>query len=232
MRSRSSGCCANCTSCWMRRLPSSSAGCDLPAITNCTGRSGLVRIAFSRSGSLQHEGEALVGRHAAGEADGERVGVEHARDPRRGRGARVLLAPRRGEPPARVLDELQAHAALDAPELGVARARRCAQSACSVSAVPSVDSASAEQRRVGPGRRVHAVRDRGDRHVVGVEARPEVAEHAPADLAVQLRDAVRALREPQAHHRHVERARRRVGAGLDAEGERVGRRRRRAAASS
>ena len=44
-----------------------------------------------------------------------------------------------------------------------------------------------------------------------------------ADLAVQLRDAVRVLGEPQAHDGHVERARRRVGAGLDAERERVGR---------
>ena len=70
---------------------------------------------------------------------------------------------------------------------------------------------------------MHPVRDRRDRHVLGVEARPEVAEHAAAHLAVQLRDAVRALREPQAHHGHVERARRRVRAGLDAQGERIGR---------
>ena len=34
--------------------------------------------------------------------------------------------------------------------------------------------------------------------------RPEPAEHAAADHAVQLGDAVGALREPEAHHRHVE----------------------------
>ncbi len=222
MRSRSSGCCANCTSCWMSRLPSSSAGCDLPAITNCTGRSGLVRIAFSRSGSLQHEGEPLVGRHAAGEADGQGVGVEHLRDPLGGRGARALLAPRFGEAAAGVFDELQAHAALDVPELAVAERRAAPVGVLGVARAER-RFGDAEQGRVGPRRRVHAVGDRGDRHLVGVEPGPEVAEHAPADLSVQLRDAVRVLREPQPHDRHVERARRRVGAGLDAEGERVGR---------
>ena len=58
-----------------------------------------------------------------------------------------------------------------------------------------------------PGRGVHAVGDRGDRALVGVELRPEAAEHAAADHAVQLRDAVGALREPEAHHGHVEHGR-------------------------
>ena len=57
-----------------------------------------------------------------------------------------------------------------------------------------------------PGRAVHAVGDRADRHLRGVEARPQPAEHVAADGAVQLGDAVRALREPQAHVRHVEQA--------------------------
>ena len=51
---------------------------------------------------------------------------------------------------------------------------------------------------------MHAVGDRGDRPLRGVELRPQPTEHAAADLAVQLGDAVRALREPEAHHRHVE----------------------------
>ena len=51
MRPRISGSEANCTSFWMRRLPSSSAGCDLPAITNCTGRSACSRMFRSRCGS-------------------------------------------------------------------------------------------------------------------------------------------------------------------------------------
>ena len=98
-----------------------------------------------------------------------------------------------------------------------------AQSACSVSAVPSLDSASARSAgSVQVGACTPFVID-----VIGTSSASKpgqsVAEHAAADLAVQLRDAVRALREPQAHDGHVEGARRRIGAGLDAERERVGR---------
>jgi hypothetical protein len=39
------------TSSWISRLPPSSAGWALPAMTSCTGRSGCNRIALSRSGS-------------------------------------------------------------------------------------------------------------------------------------------------------------------------------------
>ena len=70
-----------------------------------------------------------------------------------------------------------------------------------------------------PGRGVHAVGDRGDRPLVGVELRPQAAEHAAADHAVQLRDAVGALREPEAHHRHVEHGRVAAVVVLGAEGE-------------
>ena len=51
---------------------------------------------------------------------------------------------------------------------------------------------------------MHAVGDRGDRHLGLVEGRPQPVEHPAADLAVQQRDAVGALGEPEAHHRHVE----------------------------
>src|SRR5690606_20047432 len=62
--------------------------------------------------------------------------------------------------------------------------------------------------RVGPGGRVYAVGDRGDRHVIRVESRPERAEHVAADVTVQAGDAVGALRETQPHDGHVEGARR------------------------
>ena len=62
---------------------------------------------------------------------------------------------------------------------------------------------------------MHAVGDAGDRHLVAVEARPEAAEHLAAHDAVQLADAVGALREPQPHVRHVEH----VGVLLGAEAE-------------
>ena len=51
MRWRTSGSSANSTSCWMRRLPPSSAGCDLPAITSWIGRSGCSSSALRRAGS-------------------------------------------------------------------------------------------------------------------------------------------------------------------------------------
>ena len=70
-------------------------------------------------GVAEHEGEPLVRRHATGEADGERVGVEHARDPRRCGAAGMLLDPGRGQAPTRVLDELQAHPPLHRPKLTV-----------------------------------------------------------------------------------------------------------------
>jgi hypothetical protein len=58
-----------------------------------------------------------------------------------------------------------------------------------------------------PRRRVHAVGDRP----IGTSPRRTPAtgrEHLAAHLAVQLGDAVGALGQPQAHHRHVERSRR------------------------
>ena len=55
-----------------------------------------------------------------------------------------------------------------------------------------------------PGGRVHAVGDRTDRHLPGVETRPEAGEHLPADLAVQHGHAVDPLREAHAHDGHVE----------------------------
>ena len=55
-----------------------------------------------------------------------------------------------------------------------------------------------------PRRRVHAVRHRADRHLVGGHVRPQTGEHRPADRAVQLRHPVAPSGQPQPHHRHVE----------------------------
>ena len=46
-------------------------------------------------------------------------------------------------------------------------------------------------------RAVHAVRDRGDRHLVDRPVRPERMPHLARDRAVKLRDAVRPRRRPQ-----------------------------------
>lgn len=64
-----------------------------------------------------------------------------------------------------------------------------------------------------------AVGDGGDRHIVGVEARPEPGEHGPADGPVEGGDAVGALGEAQPHGRHVEDAGLAAQRGLVAEGE-------------
>ena len=63
-----------------------------------------------------------------------------------------------------------------------------------------------EDSAAHPRRGVHAVGDRGDRHVRLVERRPQAVEHPAADLTVQERDAVGALGQAEAHHGHVEHA--------------------------
>ena len=74
-------------------------------------------------------------------------------------------------------------------------------------------------RAVDPRRRVDAVGDAADRHLDVVEARPQAVEHLAADDTVQLRDAVGALRETQAHDGHVEDAGLAALVVLGAEGE-------------
>ncbi len=73
MRCRTRGSSANRTICWISRLPPSSAGCALPAMTICTGRSGSSSSAVSRCRVAQHQRQPLVGRHPPGEADGQHV---------------------------------------------------------------------------------------------------------------------------------------------------------------
>ena len=163
MRWRTSGSSANCTSCWISCLPVSSAGCDLPAMTSWIGRVGCEQQALEPRGVAQHQGEPLVGRHPAGEADGEHVGVEDVVDPAElGRLAPRLCHDGRMRRRASV-DELLAHLALGGPD-GVARApsanalpRLLARRA---SCVPSVVAGQLEDLAVDPGRAVDAVGDR------------------------------------------------------------------------
>ena len=68
-----------------------------------------------------------------------------------------------------------------------------------------------------PGVGVHAVGDRPDGRLVRLQVGPQVAEHVPAHLAVELGDAVGPPGQAQAHDRHVERLVRRVP-GAVAEG--------------
>ena len=71
---------------------------------------------------------------------------------------------------------------------------------------------------------MHAVGDRGDGHLGVVESRPQRGEHSAGHHAVQLGHAVGALRQPQAHHGHVEHERVAVGVVLAAEVQDLGHR--------
>ena len=152
---------------------------------------------------LQHEREALVGGDAAGEADREHVGRQQLAIPRRRGHARVLLLPGFDHAAAGVVDKLLAQPPPQRPQLGIAHGIR---GPVARGRVVGAEAGCRERAHlgIGPGGGVHAVRDGGDGHVGRVEARPQRAEHVPADVAVQLRDAVGALREAQAHDGHVE----------------------------
>ena len=169
-------------------------------------------------GVAQHEGEPLVGGHPAGEPDGEHVGVEDLVGPaelgRRG----APLEPRLAGAAARLVDELGAHRALGGPHGIPGNGGERLPRLLGVELVHvGVGAGQLEDAAVDPGGAVHAVGDGGDRHLVVVEARPEPVEHLAAHDAVQLGDAVGALREPQAHDRHVEDAGRPALVGLGPE---------------
>ena len=168
----------------------------------------------------QHQGEPLVGRHPAGEPDGQHVGVEDVVDPAELGRAGAALLPRRLGAATGLLDELLAHLALGRPD------RVARDVADPVPGVVALDVGGAEvlggdlvDLAVHPGAGVDTVGDTGDRHLVVVEARPQAVEHLAADDAVQLGDAVGALAQPQAHHGHVEHAGLAARVVLGAEGE-------------
>ena len=155
----------------------------------------------------QHQRQPLVRRHAAREPDGEHVGVERAvrSSPARPRSCRAASEDARIR--RRIsCDQPLAQGVADLPQL--ARRRPCRSPSqpppWARTAGPTSRSAiSRISRDIQVGACTPLVTER-DRHLVRVEARPEVGEHAAADLAVQHRDAVGALAEPQAHVRHVE----------------------------
>ena len=166
--------------------------------------------ALEALGVAEHQRQPLVRRDAAGEADGEHVGVERVVDPGElGRGRPALL-PRLRQALAGVLDEAVAQHALGRPDLGGRDLVGDVEHGDRVVGVRvgagthAVVTGQVEDLAGHPGRGVHAVGDRGDRALVGVELRPQAAEHVAADVAVQLRDAVGALREAEAHDGHVE----------------------------
>ena len=161
----------------------------------------------------QHQREPLVRRDTAGEADGQHVGIENPVDPAELQRRRTALQPRRAQASPDFGDELFAQLAPQRPEVRVAHA--LTQRAAAVAVETPFLVVAPEQRAQlasHPRRPVDAVGHRGDRHLVLVESRPQPGEHATRDAAVQPGHAVRALRQPQPHVRHVEQPRVVLGA--------------------
>ena len=189
-------------------MPPSSAGCDLPAMTSWIGRSGCEQQPLEPLGVAQHQRQPLVRRHAAGEADGQHVGVERAcRSSRARPGARRACCHDSRSRRAGVLDQPLAQLAAWSPRcrapgscrrrprtLGVVGRRRRRR---------WLAASSKTSRATQVGACTPLVIER-DRHLGLVEGGPQPVEHPAADVAVQLGDAVGALGEPEAHHRHVE----------------------------
>ena len=208
MRCRTSGSSANRTISWISFLPPSSAGCALPAMTSCIGRSGSSSSALSRSGSRSISVSRLYDgtRRAKPMVSTSGSRAESIQPSSAGAAPRSLpglaqpLGGRR-RPAARAAARLSRPDVASAGTLSTTsnsarrRRTRCRHPAAAAS------SKTSRATQVG---RVHAVGDRADRHVGLVEGRPEAVEHAAADVAVQLGDAVGALGQPEAHHRHVE----------------------------
>ncbi len=164
----------------------------------------------------QHQRQALVRRDAPREADGEHVGVEDGVRPAELGAGGTALQPRRAQPAAHLVHQPLAQHPSRRPHVGGGDGGDPLPALRLLGDLPADDAlAQGEDLALHPGRRVHAVGDRRDRDLGLVEARPQPAEHAARDRAVQLRDAVAALRHAQPHVRHVEDRRVVLGAELE-----------------
>ena len=151
-------------------------------------------------GIAEHQRQPLVGRRSPCESDGQHVRVEQVGGPcQLGVGEAAVEAAGECSPP-HLVDEFRAQLLVCSPDrlVGQARVHLGRGVLVPVGEVPP--------RRGHPGRSVHAVRDRADGHIGGVETRPQVGEHLPTHRTVQLRHPVAALPEPKSHVRHVEHA--------------------------
>ena len=156
-------------------------------------------------GVPEHEREPLVGGDAPRESDREDIRVQDAVDPSELSITRTAHAPRCAEPGARISDELLAQHALDRPDRLIGDAPDGLPSASLLDQLrPHLAGGEVAHLACYPGRGVHAVGDRGDEDLVGIEARPETGEHPAAHGTVQQAHAIGTLRQAQAHHGHVE----------------------------
>ena len=221
MRCRTRGSSANLTICWMSCLPPSSAGCALPAITSLHRA---LRVEQQRGQPLrvvQHQGQPLVGRHPAGEADGQHVLVQRVLGPAQLGLGHAALPPGGAQPLPRLGDQAAAQHARGSPTAWRARSRRSGPRPGRPRRPGRAAAPPARPRISGshPGGDVDPVGDRADRHLAGVEPRPQAGEHLLAHPAVQLAHPVDPLGQPHAHHGHVEHRRVPARVGLRAQRE-------------
>ena len=208
MRCRTSGSSANRTICWIERLAAVVGGVALAGDHQLHRPLRVEQQRPQPLGVAQHQRQPLVGRHPAGEADGEHVRVEHVVRPAQlglGRAPRSSHDARTRRRTS--LDQLPAQRVASRPQI----ARRTG---------PAAAPSRGPPRPVRARRGSRARSTRGAAQVgactplvtepigtsVGVETRPQRREHLAADAAVQLGHAVGPLAEPQAHVRHVEHA--------------------------
>ncbi len=125
-------------------------------------------------GVLQQQGEALVGRHPPGKADGEHVRVEGSGDPAEAPLAGTAGTPGLGEAVADVVDQQAAGPPADLPDVLVGHVGEGRPGAVGGAEVgpkhPPVQPCPA---RIDPGPSVDAVGDVADRHFLWGEARPQ-----------------------------------------------------------
>ena len=205
MRCRTSGSSANFTISWISFLPPSSAGCDLPAMISCTGRSGSSSSRLRRAGSRSISVSRLYDGTRRAKPMVSTSGSSALSIQPSSAGAAPRFCQERAQPGPGVLDEALAQHPLGRPDVG---GRDLVDDVPHLRVV-GLDVGAGLRGQVEdlaghPGRRVHAVGDRADRHVGLVEVGPEPVEHPARHVAVQLGDAVGALGQAEAHHRHVE----------------------------
>jgi hypothetical protein len=153
----------------------------------------------------QHQRQPLVRGHPAGEADGEHVRVEHRAGPVQLGVGEAALQLGGVHPAADLVDQPLAQRPAQRPQLLVRHlVQRLPAAGLLQQRVRAVPVDDLQQLPAHPGRRVHPVGDRGDRHLGDVEAGPQRLEHLPADHPVQPAHAVGPLGQPQAHVGHVE----------------------------
>ncbi|MNK51500.1 hypothetical protein D3C87_704090 [compost metagenome] len=152
-------------------------------------------------GVPEDQGRALVGGEAAGEAQGERFGIQEGLGFLELGVGLAVAQPLGLHALADELDHPVLEEAVDVPKLGVGHGFELLPGGVLLDAfMPLLAQVGVEERaELGgePGLGVDAVGDRGDGHLGLGDAGPEVVPDAAGDLAMQLAHAVGLTREAQ-----------------------------------